>query len=353
MTEKFILDLRLKNQLLAGSNLKTPKDVVSYMGAMQAQDFNMVKWGIGVRLPQSTDKTIEEAINNGEIIRTHVLRPTWHLVTSDDIHDMLGLTAPRLLSSSKHRLKAIELPEDMLPKVRKIIIKALECGNYLTRENLAEVLTKNGIPSNTHRVGQIMYQLELECLICNGPIQQKKQTYALLEERVPKTKAFDKTEALKMIAEKYFSSHNPATIDDFAWWSGLSLTEARLATEMIKDNFAPTKIGSQTYWIANNSESALPIEDNSAHLLPAFDEFIISYKNRMEVLPDLSNHIKVIPSYGTFRPTIMKNGKVIGLWKKVTKKNKPTIETVFFKRTNKAMVNLVQAEVNKLELFYK
>ncbi|MEW6108889.1 MAG: winged helix DNA-binding domain-containing protein [Nitrospirota bacterium] len=322
------------------TKFKTVKDIVGWMGAMQAQDYAMVKWAIGVRLPGSTVQVIETAINNGEIIRTHLLRPTWHFVSADDIYWMLELTAPQIKASLKSRHKELGLSETIFSKSNTIIEKALRGGKHLIREELAAELGKAKIATDDNRASHLLLRAELDGIVCSGATKGGKQTYALLEERVPKTKSLTKGEALAALAKKYFTSHGPATLQDFVWWSGLSVSDAKHALEMVKSDFISEIIDSQTYWLANLF--SIPGTDKKVvNLLPAFDEFIISYKDRSVSLP-FENHNKTVSNNGIFRPVIVVNGQVTGIWKRTIKNDKVIVETELFKQPNKTTKSLIE-----------
>jgi hypothetical protein len=340
MTLSNISNLRLFSQQIAATNIKPPIEMVSWMGAMQAQDYQMAKWALGVRLPGSTDKEIEDALDKGQIIRTHLLRPTWHLVSADDIYWMLELTAPHVKSSLNSSANLMGLTKSIISKSNRIIEKALRDGNHLTRDELMALLNRAKISTESFRSIHIMFHAELNGLVCNGIRKGKNNTYALLAERAPKTKTIPREVALAMLAKKYFSSHCPATLKDFIWWSGLPVKDARNALEMVKSNFISETIGVETYWFKNSF--SLPKNNNpSAYLLPAFDEFLISYKDRTASFPK-GNHKKAFTSNGIFRPVIVINGHVTGLWKRTINKDKVIIETGYLQPHNKAIKSLVE-----------
>jgi hypothetical protein len=340
MTLKEIPAIRLISQQIAGTKFKTAKDIVGWMGAMQSQDYTMSKWAVGARLPKSTDTLIQKALDKGEILRTHLLRPTWHLVSAENIDWMLELTSPQVKASMKSRNKELEITEALYTKSNKLLEKALADGKHLTREELVSKLEKANIAIDNNRAAHFLMQAELDGIICSGAVKDKKQTYALLSERVSKTKKLHREEALAKLAHTYFSSHCPATLKDFTWWSGLSITDARNALEMVQSDFISEKIGAETYWLTNSfsiPKKNLPL----VHLLPAFDEFIISYKDRTASLL-LEHHKKTISDNGLFRPVIVVNGQVTGLWKRTIKKDKVIVETDFFYPHDKAMQKLIR-----------
>ena len=342
MTLADISNIRMISQQITTTKFKYVKDIVGWMGAMQAQDYAMAKWAIGIRLPGSTDKEIETAIDNGEIIRTHLLRPTWHFVSAEDIYWLLELTAPRIKASLRSRHKELELTESLVTKSNNLIREALAGGNHLTREELISKLEKAKISTDKNRMSHIMLRAELDGIACSGATKDNKRTYALLDERVPKPGNLTRETALKKIAEKYFSSHSPATLQDFTWWSGLSAGDAGNALEMVKSNLVSEKEGKKTYWLTNSF--SIPKTTNySLNLLPAFDEFIISYKDRSASL-SLVNNKKVVSENGIFRPVIVMNGQVTGLWKRTIKKEKVMVETDFFRPPDKLVNNLIEKE---------
>lgn len=328
-----IAKLRLLNQQLIGTNFKTPKEIVAHLGAVQAQDYPMAKWAIGVRLPGSTNETIEQAIDNGEIIRTHIMRPTWHLVSSDDIRWMLKLTSPNINNGVAVMNRNLELNDNIFRQCNKVIEKSLAGGKHLTRQELMSEFQKAGIATNDLRSAHIMFRAEQDALVCNGSMRGKQLTYALLDERVPNGKTLEKDEALAKLAKRYFTSHAPATLKDFVWWSGLSVGNARVGLEAIKSDLICEEIEGQAYWLPNTF-STPPENLETVHFLPAFDEFMVSYKDRSASLNPVFAK-DAITGNGIFKPIIVVNGEVIGIWKRSIKKNTVKIETQFFNSSDK------------------
>ncbi len=204
------------------------------MGALQAQDFPMARWAVGLRLPGSDESKIIKALDDGKIIRTHVLRPTWHLVSSEDIYWMLQLTAPNIFRSMKSRHQTLGISNNILKKSNQLIEKLLETDEFVTREEIIQQWRSNKIPTDENRAAHLLFSAELEGLICSGKIKNNRQTYSLLERRVKRKKTISREEALIKLAEKYFQSHSPASISDFIWWSGLTAKDARTAVELVR-----------------------------------------------------------------------------------------------------------------------
>lgn len=314
-----ISQLRLQNQQIAGTEFKSVKELVHWMGAIQAQDYAMAKYAIGIRLKNAIDQTVEDALNKADIIRSHVLRPTWHFVHAKDIRWMLELTSQNLNRSMSSNYKRLELDGKTFNKANSIIEKLLRDGNQLTRKEIMTALEQKGIRTNELRAIHIMFKAETDLVVCNGIKKDKQFTYALLDERVPWTRKISKEQALAKLAERYFLSHGPATIQDFSWWSGLSVADAKNAVESIKSNLISEKLNDHTFWFSNKSINVNP-KTNTLFFLPSYDEFLISYKSRwISMDPKFSSN--TFTTNGIFNPIIVYNAKVIGTWKPQLKKN--------------------------------
>lgn len=324
-----IARIRLNNQHIAGNTLQAPQDVVAWMGAMQAQDYTMGKWAIGVRLPGVTEHAIEQDMEQGRIIRTHILRPTWHFVAAGDIRWMIELSAPRLNSALQSMHKKLELTDTVFRKCYKLMEKALAGGQHLTRPELMAILQSHKIPTDDLRSNHIMFAAETSGLVCSGRRSGKQLTYALLDERVPgNSPGLQREEAVARLTQRYFTSHGPATVADFAWWSNLSLKEIKQGLEANKDYLHRILINGQEYWMP---DTTVPSKSrNNVHLFPAFDEFMVSYKDRSASLdPALGN--SVITANGIFKPMIVSKGRILGSWKRGLEQKVMIVEPDFFK----------------------
>ena len=335
-----ISNIRLASQKITATEFKTASEIVSWMGAIQAQDFSMAKLAAGIRISDSTETDIEASFNKGEILRTHLMRPTWHFVSAEDIYRMIELTSPQIISSLKTRNKELELSESIFTKSNLIIEKSLSGGLCLSRDELAIEFNRAGIKTDANRLSHLMLRAELESIVCSGPLKTKKLTYCLLRDRVPLKKVLSRDEALVKLANRYFRSHCPATLQDFIWWSGLSKTEARHAIESVRQNFVTEIIESREYLFTDSSAAALH-ENDSVHLLPAYDEFLISYKDRGASL-SLTDNKKAVSVNGIFYPVVIVNGQVAGLWRRSIKSNKTSIEVQLFIKPDKPKRDLIQ-----------
>ncbi len=345
MTLNEICNYRINGQKIENSDIESVSDLVLWMGAIQAQDFDMANWAVGLRTKSATGTTIKDAYNKGEIIRTHILRPTWHFVTAKDIYWMLKLTAHQILKTTKTRNKQLELTADIFNVSNKIIEKTLSCSNYVTRQTIETELNKAGIITNENRLSHIMLQAELECLVCSGPIlENNKLSYSLFDERVVIKDVVTRDESLAKLAMNYFRSHGPATMKDFSWWSGLTLTDSKKAIDSIQSKLNSFKLDSDYYYFIDNQTSIN--KQAIVHLLPAYDEFLISYANRNAALQHI--HTKnTISSNGIFYPVILVNGKVVGIWKRNKVKGEIKIETNYFEEPDNKTKDLIKLKIDE------
>jgi hypothetical protein len=339
--------LRLQNQHLTKPEFTDPADVVKYLGAVQSQDYNGAKWALGMRLKNSTDEFIEHAFTDGHIIRTHVMRPTWHFVHPDDARWMLDLTAHRIQSLARGRHKQLEINDAVLTKSEKIISKALQGGKQVARDELSVLLKQNGIATDEQRYVHIMMHLELEQVICSGGRAGKQFTYTLFDERVPQSKKLSHHEAVVKLMERYFTSHGPATLADFVWWSGLTITDARTGIQNLKHKLESYEFEGNTYWFTGNPSTA---KSTIAYLLPNYDEYIVSYKDRSFAI-NVKDISKADPRGTIFNHTIILNGKIEGIWKKAIKKERLEVELIPFKKLSDAGLKAIEIAAKKYTEF--
>lgn len=337
--------IRTISQQLANHQFEKVKDIVSWMGAIQAQDYNMCKWAAGVRLKSATIRDIERSMRDGEILRTHIMRPTWHLVAAEDIRWMLELCRKRLKAASASRDKYLGITDELFAKTNNLIIKILEGNNHLTRREIAENFNKAGIQTDISRMIHFMYRAEIEGIVCSGADKDRQQTYALINERVKQVKILNTDEALAELATKYFKSHSPASLQDFNWWSGLSITDCKHAIYLIDSDLIKEKTSTSVLFI-HNSIDIKPKFADCICLLPSFDEFLISYKNRDSVI-DKANQPEAFTKNGIFRPVIMYNGKIVGTWDKSLSKSKAEIKVSLFNAKTKIDSELLEKAKNK------
>jgi hypothetical protein len=305
---------RLRNQGLAGSSLRTAADVVSSLGAVQAQDYPAARWAVGQRATALSDASVQQAVDEGAILRTHVLRPTWHFVTPTDIRWMLKLTAPRVKASCGFYHRQAGLDGRVFAKSQVVIARALEGGRHLTRKELGTILARAGIKVTGTPLGHVMLQAELDAVVCNGAQRGKQLTYALVDERAPVARDLARDEALAELTRRYFQSHGPAMVGDFVWWSGLTVRDAVAGIAMVTPALVRHSLGDREYLHVATSASATRLSP-AAYLLPNFDEYTVAYRDRRLVIAREGR--QVIPSStDVLGHVIVIDGQVVGTWKR-------------------------------------
>jgi len=319
-----LASLRLYSQHIAGTPFETPGEVVRWLGAVQAQDYLGALWAVGLRTRNAAEQDIEAALANHTIVRTWPMRGTLHFVPAEDARWMLELLARRVMAGSAARLlRQFALDEVVYAGSRDVFIRELQGGKQLTRNALYQALEAANISTANSRGLHILGQLAQEGLICFGPRQGKQQTIVLLDEWVPGARRLERDEALAELARRYFTSHGPATLQDFMWWSGLTAKEALAGLEEAKTSLVQEVFDDQTYWLSpsvTTTSEAPP----AAVLLPAFDEYTVAYKDRRPVThPSLAKRSD--SAVLVLNPVVVMDGLVIGNWKRTLKKNELVI----------------------------
>ena len=345
-----IIRLRLANQQIADTKFKTPEEILIWFGAMQAQVFPMAKWALGLRLRSVVEATIDDAFNAGKILRTHLLRPTWHFVAPQDIRWMLALTAPRVHAVNKYYYKNFELDNLVFKRANAVFMKMLRDGKTLTRTALNKGLGDAKIKAEGLRLSYIFMQAELEGIICSGPREGKQFTYALLDERVPATKPMDPQESLAELSKRYFISRGPATVQDFAWWSGLSNKQANEGVALLEKNFIHEKIGNLDY-ILPSPASTKAGRLQTSFLMPDYDEFGISYKDRSALLKKIHDTAKDVSNVSPYSHMLIVDGVISGTWKIKDGKSIDVEVTPFFSMTKTKQQAITQA-IRKYKSFF-
>lgn len=297
---------RLQNQRLSRLAAGSPEKLVAWMGAVQAQEYGPARWGLGLRLSSSTtDAAVHRAVDRGRILRTHILRPTWHFVTPADIRWMLELTAPRVQRILATYDRRIGLDSALMTRAAAVLERALGDNGCLTRQELGPYLLRAGLPAGNRDLAHIAMYAELEGLICSGPRRGKQSTYALLADRAPGARRQQRDESLAELTKRYFRSHGPATVRDFVWWSGLTSADAKRGLEMIRAR--EREVDGLKYWTVGRDVPA-PRTRTSLHLLPIYDEYLVAYRD-LQAVPR--------PAYlmGNFQHALVIGGQVTGTWR--------------------------------------
>jgi hypothetical protein len=337
---------RLTNQSLAVSRLRTPGEVVAWLGAVQAQDYSGAKWALGLRAKGLTDAAVEQAFDEGAILRTHILRPTWHFIAAADIRWMLALSAPRVHAVNAYYYRTLGLDATAFARSRAAIEGALAGGRQLTRIQLAKALQRAGVQADGPRLAYVVMHAELDAVICSGGRRGKQFTYALLDERVPRAKVLARDEALAELTRRYFSSHGPATLRDYVWWSGLTAREARNGIEM--SALAGTVIDGRSYWFVSG-RSRVRSANPTAHLLPNYDEYLIAYKDREPVVGPAQSRAARLPD--VFSHSLIINGSLAGSWRRTASRDAVAVEVTPYRQLTATDTRALAAATRRLGTF--
>jgi hypothetical protein len=339
---------RLRSQKLVRTTCRTPPDVVGWLGAMQAQDYAGAKWAIGLRAAGLDDRAIERAFDGGAILRTHMMRPTWHFVTPADIRWIQMLTGPRVNMLNALHYRRGGLDAAARQRGVKVVERSLRNRNYQTRDALGSALADAGLPLRGQSLAYLMMYAELEGIVCSGPRQGKQFTYALLDERAAPAPAIDRDEALAELVRRYFSSHGPATFKDFAWWSGMTSRDAKEGVAMNGDGLTHEVIDGRTYWFSPG-RAAKPPPSPAVFLLPNFDEFGIAYRDRV-LLSGVPRRAGMT-GRDEFAHLLVIDRMLTGRWRRVVKPGEIVVEVQPFRSLTRAETRAVEAAVEDYGMF--
>lgn len=346
---------RLANQQLSGTELSTPAEAVTWLVAVQSQDYTGAKLGLGLRLRSMGDAEIDRAFDEGAILRTHVLRPTWHFVAPDDIRWLLALTGPRVHQTNSGMYRQLELDDATLSRCGGLLTRELAGGRSLTRDELKAALERDGIPviggrdRSGQRLAYIVMWAELEGIICSGPRRGKQFTYMLLDERAPAARALARDEALAELAGRYFRSRGPATAHDLAKWSGLTVGDARRGLEAVKDGLNREVVDGREVWFP----PAMPIkrESPAAHLLSIYDEYFSSYKSSRAIVRD-EDAARLTAMGNALTHIILIDGQIAGTWRRTFSRGAVGIELNPFRVLTKEERATVAGAVERCGVFF-
>ena len=331
MKKNDLIEQRLVNQGLREEKFDSPGDTVRWMCAMQAQDYLGALWSIGQRCKDITESKIEKAIADRKIVRTWPMRGTLHFVAPEDVRWMLKLLTPRVIARSKKLYQDQGLDAKTLLKSKKVIEHALTKNVSMTRQALYAALEKDKIAMGAQHGIHIIGHAAQEQLICLGPRTGKQHTFVLLDAWIPESKSLTLDESLAELASRYLDSHGPATMQDFSWWSGLTLTEVKRSFEMNKEQLISFTLGDLSYFMKSaNGLSAL--KSPQVALLSWFDEYIIGYKDRSAAFDLRTEKFIEKPKNGIYTPVILIDGKIAGNWKRSLEKQDLKIEIVPFRK---------------------
>jgi DNA glycosylase AlkZ-like len=313
--------------------------VVTWLGAVQAQDYAGAKWSIGLRLPEGRDEDVEEALLRQDIVRTWAMRGTLHFLAAEDVHWMLALLAPDIIRRNERRYGQLGLDEKTLAQSSAVFTEALAQKDGQDRADLRAALDEAGIDSSGQRMVYMLQRASLEAIIGQSVAPKNKPTFVLLTAASAVGEP-PREEGLAQLAARYFTSHGPAAIEDFIWWSGLTAADARQGLEAAAEELRSETVDGRAYWLAAEAPE-VRLETGKVRLLSAFDEFLVAYRDRSASIA-AEHHAAWSRSKGMFSPSILLDGRVVGLWNRKLKKNGVFVSVELF-------VDLTAAEQRGLE----
>jgi hypothetical protein len=336
---------RMHNLGLSGATFDRPEEAVGWLGAVQSQDYGPAKWSVGERVRGSTDAALDQALADGAILRTHVLRPTWHFATPADLRWILELTGTRVHQLNAYHYRQLDLDGPVLAKSEAILAGTLRGGEQRTRKELQAVLDGAGITASGPRLAYIIMSAELNGVVCSGALNGKQHTYALLEERAPDAPSLPRDAALAELTRRYFTSHGPATAKDFQWWSSLTLADIRDGLELAAPHLEREEVDGVTFWSAPGAPvPALP----RVHLLHRYDEYVVGYSESKYLLNTAGNHAD-----GATGPNsiVFLDTQVAGHWRRTVTKDSVLIEVDLYAPFDAAQTAALHAAVDRQGAF--
>jgi DNA glycosylase AlkZ-like len=343
--------IRMGRMGLIDAGFQRPLDVVEAHLAMQAQDYDSAKWSIGQRLTEAVDADVERVVSKGIILRTHVLRPTWHFVARRDLRWVMALSGPRLQRGLEPRYRQLELDVKTRSRAEKLISKQLQGGNHLVRRDLGEVLRKSHIEPNGQRLAHLLMHCELEAVVCSGRVRGKAHTYALFDERVPRGRTFNRDQAVVELVQRYLMSHGPATLKDMSWWSGLTTTDLRSGLEALSTQVRNESVEGLTLWSMGEERPAnqpTPV----VQLLQAYDEFVVGYtESRYLGDPRAARVRSAFIDRNLRNSTVMLDDRVAGHWRRSTTPSKVEVDVELYAALKGAARMALGRTVDELSRF--
>jgi len=306
--------IRLLNQQLAAPQFSDPAELVGYMGAMQAQEYRMMRWAVAMRTRKPSAKAFKQAFDNGRIIRLHLMRGTWQLVAAEDYWMMIGLCANKAIAVTKGWMSSnkISIPDEELTKVRDILAQTAADLGSATKEDFVSALAEKDIRMDDHRLSYHIRMAEMSGTLCSGNLLPMKATYALTANKVKTKEKTDRDEALMLFTRKYFQSRQPATLEDFVWWSGLNISDCRKGIALLGNSIRVERWRGRDFYLTETCRIR-GFRKGKFLLIPPYDEYLISYKSRDIVLPPEHKH-HAHNNSGIFQPVIAYDGTICGNW---------------------------------------
>lgn len=306
--------IRLLNQQLVAPQFCDPAEVVGHMGAIQAQEYRLMRWAVAMRTRKPSTKAFKEAYDNGRILRLHLMRGTWQLITAEDYWPMLELCAPKAISVIKGWMSSskISIPDRELLQVREILLQTAADKRSVTKEDFVQALTEKDIRMDDHRLSYHIRMAEYSGDLCSGDLLPMKASYAITADKVDSKVKIERDEALLRFTRKYFQSRQPATLEDFVWWSGLNVSDCRKGIMLMGDTIHVERWKEREFYMTDDCRTR-GFRKGQFLLIPPYDEYLIGYKSRDVVLPVAHRH-RAHNNSGIFQPIIAHDGIICGNW---------------------------------------
>lgn len=308
------VSIRLLNQQLIAPQFTHPAQVVSHMGAVQAQEYRMMRWAVEMRTRKPSARAFKRAFDSGQIVRLHLMRGTWQLVTAEDYWPLIDLCSPKAIAVIKGWMSSnhITIPDQELAHIRDILAMTAADKGSVTKEDFVHALARKGLQMDEHRLSYHIRMAELSGTLCSGDLLPMKATYALSTDKVGPRTWVDRDEALMRLTQKYFQSRQPATLEDFVWWSGLNVGECRKGIALLGGAIHLEKWRGRDFYLTDDCRTR-GFRQGGYLLIPPYDEYLIGYKSRDIVLPEEHRH-HAHNNSGIFKPIIAHNGIICGNW---------------------------------------
>jgi hypothetical protein len=347
--EAGIVTRRMHTHHLWGPPLATAEDVVGFFGAMQAQEFVPAKWSIAQRAADAPDAVLTALIDDGVLLRTHVVRPTWHFVLAEDIRRLLAVTGSRVHALNAYQYRALGLDDDVVTTTNRLLATALQDGRQMTRTEIGSYLAGHGITATGLRLGYVLMRAELDAVIVSGAPRGRRHTYALFENRVPKAGPESAEDALAEVARRYFRSRGPATVRDYVRWSSLTLADARAGLEMVDTELERTDVHGRTYFSAPGIDPT-PMTSPRIDLVQAYDEYVMSYSESRDVMLGLLTVPD--PDRPVYLHTVLLDGRLAGHWKHTVRARTVVVDTYLYRPLDESGSLAMDAAVRRLGAYF-
>ena len=345
-----IAQLRLRNQrlVLGGARFASPEEVVGWFGAVQSQEYAPAKWSLGMRTTGASESEVEAAIASGKILRTHILRPTWHFVLPRDIQAWMRLTAPRWDPLVTRRQVAMGIEPADYRRALDSIRSALATGTHLTRQELGAAIARDGVAVDGQRLAFIVMAAETQLVVASGAHRGTVPTYTLLPD--VDAAQFDRDAALALLTLRYFTSHGPATLTDFTWWSSLTVVDARRGIAA-NPSLEKLTVDATDYWWAGDTTRGPDDPSPAAHLLQGFDEYVVGYRSPRTPINLRGHGPHTALNTPSWLHAFIIDGQLAGWWRRVPGKERIRVETKPLRDLSRKEQSAVESAVDRYLAF--